>query len=219
MTEKIKQEALEQLELDIKFGFENESELFDSIREMFYEVADFDENWLIQTISEKYSGHLSEGRTWTHPTDFERLAKAFDELIKEKIVCHHFAGFTKSDGEEDCMETIEQLDELGIKALGFCYYHSQDLEHAIDPTLKNLFLGFDSANENDMEALIVANKIVEKLKENGFEVNWPGTVNKRIEILNIDWKKIPDDQDWGGERVINILSNLKYNKKPFWKFW
>lgn len=219
MTDKIKNEAIEQLELDIRCGFENESELFESISEMFIEEDDFDENWFKKIISEKFTEHLAQSRTWNHPTDFERLAKTFDALIKEKIVCHHNAGFTKSDAEDDCMDTIEQLAELGINANGFCYYHSQDLGHAIDPKLKNLYLGFDSPNQNDAEALVVANTIVEKLKQNGFEVNWPGTVNKRIEILNIDWKKIPDDQDWGGERVINILSNLKHDKKPFWKFW
>lgn len=43
MTEEIKQEVLEQLELDIKFGFENEEQLFDCIRDMFYQEENFDE--------------------------------------------------------------------------------------------------------------------------------------------------------------------------------
>ena len=44
MTEEIKQEALEQLVYDIKFGFENEEALFDGIRDMFYDEEDFDED-------------------------------------------------------------------------------------------------------------------------------------------------------------------------------
>ena len=100
MTEEIKTDALEQLELDLKFGFENEQQLFESIREMFYDEVDFDENWLRQTISDKYAQHQIIGSSWIHPTDFDKLARAFDELIRDKIVCLHNAGYTKQDGQD-----------------------------------------------------------------------------------------------------------------------
>jgi hypothetical protein len=219
MTEEIKQEALEHLTLDIKFGFENEDELFESVREMFYDESDFDEGWLREKISDNYSKHQRESLEWQHPTDFERLAKTFDELIAEGIVCLHNAGYTRSDGEGDCMETVERLDELGIKASGFCYYHAQDLGRAVDLESRSLYLGFNSVAENDNEAILIANRIIEKLRENSFKVDWSGTVDQRMEIKDIDWKKVPDDQDWGQERVVRILSALKDGKKPFWKFW
>ena len=212
MTEEIRQEALEQLNLDIKFGFENEEQIFESIREMFYDEEDFDEKWLKQSISDNYNRHKTESSTWRHPTDFDRLAQAFDDLIRERIVCLHKAGYTKSDGEGDCMDTIERLDELGIKAIGFCYYHSQDLGRTIDPEVRNLYLGFDSPTQNDNEALFVANRIVDILKKHSFEVSWTGTVDQRIEIKNLDWKKTPDDQDWNGERVIQILTKIPNTK-------
>jgi len=219
MTEEIKQEALEQIELDVKFGFENEKQLFDSIRDMFDQEEDFDEDWLRQTISDKFQQHQSESVNWKHPTDFERLAAVFDELIREKIVCLHNAGYTKSDGEGDCLQTIERLSEFGIKSTGFCYYHSQDLGRAIDPEIQNLYLRFDSATRDDREALTVANKIVDKMKKNGFEVAWTGTVHQSIEVKNFNWQKVPDNQDWGEERVIQVLTSKQSGKKPFWKFW
>ncbi len=219
MTEEIKQEALEQLDLDIKFGFENQEQLFDSLRDMFYQEDDFDEDWLRQNISNKFSKHQVDSLNWKHPTDFEKLAIAFDQLIKEKIVCIHKAGYTKSDGEEDCREAIQRLNELGIKAIGFCYYHSQDLARAVDPQVRNLFLGFDSPTQDDNEALIVANKIVDTLGKNGFNISWTGTVDQRIEIKNIEWKKVPDDKEWGVERVLQILTKKQRHKRPFWKFW
>jgi len=219
MTEEIKQEASEQIELDVKFGFENEEQLFVSIRDMFYQEEDFDEEWLRQTISDKFQLHKLESVNWKNPTDFERLAEVFDELILENIVCLHNAGYTKSDGEGDCLQTIERLAELGIKAKGFCYYHSQDLGRAVDPEIKNLYLRFDSPTRDDNEALIVANRIVDKMKKNGFEVAWTGTVDQSIEVKNFNWQKVPDDQDWGEERVIQILRNRQSDKKPFWKFW
>jgi hypothetical protein len=218
MTQDIKNEALEQLELDIKFGFENEEELFNSIREMFYDEEDFDDDWLRQIIAEKYKQHQQDSLNWTKPTDFDRLAKTFDQLIREKIVCLHKAGYTKQDGEGDCMETIEKLNELGIKTIGFCYYHSQDLAKTIDKDIRNLYLGFDSPTQDDNEALQVANKIVSTLKENNFEVSWTGTVDERIKIKNINWQKIADNENWGADRVIKILTENKNDKNPFWKF-
>lgn len=219
MKQDIKNEVLEQLELDIKFGFENKEELFDSIREMFYDEDDFDEDWLRQIISEKYEQHQNDSLTWTRPNDFDRLVKSFDQLIKEKIVCLHKAGYTKQDGEGDCIETIERLNELGIKAIGFCYYHSQDLARTVNKDIRNLYLGFDSPTQNDNEALQVANKIVSTLKQNNFEISWTGAIDQRIEIKNINWQKIPDNENWGCERVIAILTKLNTDKKPFWKLW
>lgn len=219
MTQQIKEEALEQLVLDIKFGFENEAALFDSIRDMFYDEPDFDEVWLRQVISQKYQQRQQESLTWKRPTDFDKLAQSFDQLIMQGIVCLHNAGYTKQDGEGDCMDTIEKLNELGIKATGYCYYHSQDLGRAVDEEIRNLYLGFDSPAQNDQEALLVAGKIVSALRENNFDVHWSGTVDQRIEIRNINWQKVPDNGNWGPERVINILTKSAVVKKPFWKFW
>ncbi|MDX1943106.1 MAG: hypothetical protein SFU99_21260 [Saprospiraceae bacterium] len=219
MTQDLKDEALEQIELDIKFGFETEEELFDSIRDMFYNEDDFDEDWLRQTISERYEQHQKDSLTWERPTDFNKLAKAFDELIKEKIVCLHKAGYTKQDGRGDCIETIKRLNKIGVKAIGFCYYHSQDLARAVDPDIRNLYLGFDSSSQNDNKALEIATKIITTLKKNGFKISWTGTVEERIEIKNINWKKAPDNEKWDSDRVIEILTKTKNNKKPFWKFW
>jgi hypothetical protein len=219
MNQETKDEALEQLELDIKFGFENEDELFGSIRDMFYDEEDFDEEWLRHTISEKYNLRQQESLTWVKPTDFDRLAKAFDQLTQEKIICLHKAGYTKQDSISDCMETIERLNDRGINVIGFCYYHSQDLERVIDKDQRNLYVGFDSSKEDDKEALQVAQRIVATLKANNFEVNWPGTIDQRIEIKNINWQKVPDNEDWGANRVIRILTSLRDKGKPFWKFW
>jgi hypothetical protein len=217
MTQEAKNEALEQIELDIKFGFENEQQLFDGLEDMFYVEDDIDDVWLKQTIHQKYKQHQKEALQWAKPTGFDKLAKVFDQLIAQKIVCLHNAGYTKQDGEGDCMETIERLNELGVKAIGFCYYHSQDLARAVDPNARNLYLGFDSVTQNDVEALQVAQMIVVGLKENGFQINWPGTVTQRIEIVNIDWKKIPDNEEWGAERVMQLMTKPQADKKPFWK--
>jgi hypothetical protein len=219
MKPELRQEAYQLVEEGIRFGFENQDELFESIRDVFYDEADFDDEWLRQAIEDRYIRHQREAAKWEKLTAFDKLATAFDQLADERIVALHKAGHTKSDGVEDCMEVVKTLAEHQVAMKGYCYYHSQDLARAVDPEIKSLFLGFDSVENNDAAAIAVANTIIDTLQRNGFEVSWAGTVEQRIEILNIDWKKLPDDQDWGGQRVIQLLTKKEKAKKPFWKFW
>lgn len=219
MNQDIINEALEQIDKDVLMGFDTETEMFDGIQDMFYDEDDFDEDWLRRAIAEKYARHQQDSLTWQHPTDFEKLSAVFDALIGQKIVCLHKAGYTKQDGEGDCEAIIQTLQEQGIQALGYCYYHTQDLERAIDPDIRNLFLGFDSATRDEEKAISIAHTIVAGLAAQGFEVNWNGEVGRRIEIKNIRWQKIPDQQDWGAGRVLAMIMPAKEDKKPFWKFW
>lgn len=226
MNEAIKNETIEQLDKDICFGFENANELFESISEMFHDVEDYDEVWLKKEIETRLKKHQTESLTWEKPTDFEKLAKAFDELNKQGIVSLHKAGYTRQDGENDCLEIIEELKALNIKVKGYCYYHTQDLERAIGNE-KMLFIGYDSYNQEDKLAEEVAQDIVKMLKHNGLHPKWNGSLNSRIEVLDINWQKIVDDIDYNYDRVFNLIyinNNIsskpkKKIAKPFWKFW
>ncbi|AUC15795.1 hypothetical protein BTO06_11825 [Tenacibaculum sp. SZ-18] len=208
MNQEIKDEAIEQLEKDILFGFENADDLLETISEMFYDEENFDEDWLKQEIQERLHKHKSESLNWEKPTDFDKLVKTFDELNKEKIVSLHKAGYTRQDGEEDCAEIIDELNSIGVKAKGYCFYHTQDLERAIG-TEKNLFLAYDSYNREDELAKEVAYKIIEVLDKNGFKTKWNGSLKTRIEISDIDWKKTVDNIDYNYKRVFEIME--KYN--------
>ncbi|MGJ8593314.1 MAG: DUF6891 domain-containing protein [Aquaticitalea sp.] len=227
MTEEIKNEAIDQLKKDVLFGFEDGDDLLESISEMFYDETDFDEIWLKREIDIRLKNHQKESLNWEKPTDFERLVKSFDELNKNKIVSLHRAGYTKSDGEEDCSEIIDELKAIGITTKGYCYYHTQDLERAIGEE-KMLFIGFDSYNRDAELAKNVAEKIISVLNTNGFKTRWNGSIDTRIEILNIDWKKAVDNIDYNYSRVFDIMKKhhnpvnneiTKADKKPFWKIW
>jgi hypothetical protein len=209
MSQEIKDEALEQVEKDVQFGFESKEEMLESIAEMFYNVDNFDEKWLKNIIAEKFEQHIEESKSWSKPTDFDRLAKAFDELIQQKIVCLHKAGYTKQDGIDDCGEVTKEIENIGIKPIGFCFYHTQDLERAIDPKVKNILLGFGCLKQDDKKALLIGHKIANILRQNNFDVKWNETIDQRIEIININWKKLPDDIDWGLQRNVEIMTQHK----------
>lgn len=223
MNQNIKEEAIEQLEKDILFGFENAEDLFESISEMFYDTEDFDEEWLKKEILIRIEKHYAESVNWEKPTDFDRLVKAFDQLNKDKIVSLHRAGYTRQDGESDCLEIIDELKTLGITAKGYCYYHTQDLERAIGEE-KTLFIGFDSYNQDEKLTIEIANKIIDVLTKNGFNPKWNGSLDTRIQISDINWKKTVDNIDFNYDRIFKIMESLNkpksvISKKPFWKFW
>ena len=209
MNQKIKEEALEQIEQDVLMGFETQDDMFESISEMFYDVDDFDEDWLKKIINEKFNQHKKESLKWVKPTAFDRLVKSFDYLTLQKIVGLHNAGYTKQDAIAECEEAIDELKKRNIDVVGYCYYHEQDIGGAIDKSVRKLYIGFGSVDQEDAKTLIVGNTIIKVLKENNFEVEWDGTVNQRITIINIDWKKIPDNETWGVNRVIQILTSKR----------
>ena len=210
MTERadneLKNEIIAYIQQEVHFGFNSEAEILQSTWDYGIEDEDqLDERWLRQVIAGYYDRHQEESKNWKRPTDFDRLAKVFDELNSEGIIALHKAGYTKQDGYSDVGEVIQMLSRSSIKPLGYCFYHTQDLERAIDPEIQNLFLAFDDIRQDDENALLVGRKIVAKLNENGLKTEWDGTIDQRIEIKNIYWQKVPDGEDWGMERAVRQL--------------
>ena len=202
----LKNEVLEFIKQEVKFGFDNEEDILEAVWAAGFENEDqLNEEWLKQVISEHYNVYRSESKKWTKPTDFDKLAKVFDELNQEKVIALHKAGYTKQDGYSDVGEVINLLKAKNIVPLGYCFYHTQDLERAIESTSKNLFLAFDDINQNTEKAILLGQKIATKLRNNGFTVEWNETIEQRIEIKNILWQKIPDGQPWGITRTIEYL--------------
>ena len=121
------------IQQEVRFGFDSEVEILQSTWDYAIEDEDqLDERWLRQVIGEYYHRHQEASKGWKRPTDFDRLAKVFDELNSEGIIALHKAGYTKQDGYSDVGEVIHMLDR-SIKPIGYCFYHTQDLERAVDP--------------------------------------------------------------------------------------
>lgn len=202
----LKNEVIEFVKQEVKFGFYNQDDILEAIWTVGFENEDqLNEEWLKSVIAEHYNHYQTESKKWTKPTDFDKLAKIFDELNQEKIIALHKAGYTKQEGYSDVREVVDLLKAKNITPIGYCFYHTQDLERAVKPTSKNLFLAFDDINQNTDKAILLGQKIVTKFKENGFTVEWNETIEQRIEVKNISWQKVPDGQPWGITRTIEYL--------------
>lgn len=206
LDNELKEEVLEVIKQEVQFGFDHEADILEAIWAMGFENEDqLNETWLQQMIAKDYNQHQLESKQWLSPTDFDRLAKVFDALNTEKIIALHKAGYTKQDGYSDVAEVVGLLKAKEITPQGYCFYHIQDLERAIDPTSRNLFLAFDDIEQNTDRAITIGKRIVNLLNEHGLKTEWNGTIEQRIEIKDILWQKIPDDQDWGITRAVEHL--------------
>ncbi|PIE50701.1 MAG: hypothetical protein CSA38_01665 [Flavobacteriales bacterium] len=222
-------EVIEYIKQEVAFGFDNQEQILESVWNAGFENEDqLDEKWIKTVIAKFYNEHYKASLQWEKPTDVDQLAQVFDELNQEKIIALHKAGYTKQDGYDDVMEVVEQLKAKNESSpKGFCFYHMQDLERAIDPKCKNLFLAFDDLNQNTEQGILIGKRIVEKLKDKGFAVEWNETIEQRIEIKNISWKKMPSEESWGIDRAIQNFgkANNKTDYPPqdvltdvFWNF-
>lgn len=137
--------------------------------------------------------------------NYERLREVFDTVNKEGIISIHNAGYSLDDDFAEIETVFQFIKENNIPRRGYCFYHQQDIERAMNSSIQNLHLAFHSMNNDKETALDVGKRIVELLKESGFSVNWNHNANTRIIIENFLWDKNYDVDDYGTDKAIRII--------------
>ena len=183
----------------VRMGFLPVSEIKEIIIE---EIEDngFDqeisEKWAIEHIDEEYNKVRLESESWKTPTQTERLINAFDQLCENNIIALHNAGYTTSDGEYEVVDVERSLQENNRTSDGYCFYHEQDLMHAISLENPCLYIAYQKVNNSDKNVTLeVGKKVVEALKANGFNVDWNEDINSKILIPNFKWQYIYNEND------------------------
>ncbi len=120
--------------------------------------------------------------------NFRKLESAFRSLKEQGIVALHYAGYTQSDGFEDCNEVAAWLDEKGIKPLGCCFYTQQDLGHILHGENALLYISFGNYFENPT-AEEVGKAIAGALEAAGLCVQWDGSAEAKIAVKDFNWDK------------------------------
>jgi hypothetical protein len=204
---------IELIRTKIKTGFASVEDIIEETIEYLEDQGweeEISEDWINDRVTEEYKKRVEESKGWIQPTDPEKLSKAFDQLCKEKIIALHCAGYTTSDGESDVIEIHSELLDMGIESTGYCFYHQQDFDRAIDPHQKSLLIAFQKVNnKKEEETLRVGKQVTRILKENGLNVNWNGNANEKIEIVNIEWNNVyeNDGDAWNHYRVLELMEN------------
>jgi hypothetical protein len=195
----------------VRMGFDSKEDILEMSIEQVQDEGfedEISEDWVEKVVISEFEKLELESKSWKSPTDVERLVKAFDELCGLKIIALHNAGYSTSDGEYDVCDIEIKLREKGLESDGYCFYHGQDLERAVNPLDRNLMIAFQKVdNEEDSVTLKIGKIVVEVLQKNGFEINWDETVKQKIEIINVNWQKLYDknNSDFDHERVIYLM--------------
>jgi hypothetical protein len=136
-------------------------------------------------IVSEFARKASAEKSWPAQTDCDRLDQVFDALEASGIVALQNAGYTMSDGRSDVGEA---LNERGFdKYHGYCFYHGQDVERAVNGG--GLMLAFGDIEADPTKKKEVGNEICAALAKAGFKTEWNGDPETRINILVIDWKR------------------------------
>lgn len=184
----------------IRMGFKSVERLNEYITEILqYEdlEEEIDATWIRQQIENEYAKQMNLAiNDWGYPTDPILLAQAFDKLRSLGIIAIHNAGYTTSHGEADVIELESALREHGIQSKGYCFYHEQDLERALDANHPELPLTFQKVDNSDPAVTAeIGHTIVDILRTNGLNANWSGDINEKITISPILWNKVYEEDN------------------------
>lgn len=191
-------------------GFLDKATVQEAIEEMVEDEGWSQEmplSWIQTKVHTEWSKHLDNSQSWVQPTDTQKILEAFENLRLKKIVALHNAGYTTSDGEYEVVEIHQELLAKGIEPIGYCFYHEQDLERAIDPEIGNLMLAYQKVdNTDDAETLRVGELVAEELRKVGLPVKWEGNVREKILIEPFHWKKVYDQNPrWEHRFILELL--------------
>lgn len=207
MNHELIQEISYEISVLVGSGFYNRDEILEIIEEQFID-EEISLDKINNIVSEQYDEKLAKEEEWKRPTDFDKLKDCFVDLNKNNIIAIHNAGYTIDEGVHDSFEVFHHLKTKDLDPIGFCFYHFQDIERAIESELLSIAFGdFENSAKKSVE---IGKILVNILKNNGFSVHWNGDVNTRIEIKPFKWEKFFDNEEYEMEGAFNsFLDNNK----------
>lgn len=204
MDEELIEEIDFEMQLLIKSGFYNDEEILEIIEDEFFE-----ENVSSDIISSRLSKNYEciDGLTTVDCIDFNKLENTFNQLSGlNDIVTIHNAGYDLEEGIQDAFELFVHLRNNQENPQGFCLYSLEDVEMAIEE--KYLSIAFGDFDLDEKKAIKIGETVVNALKDNGFDINWDGTVDNPIKINPFNWKKVFSDKEFSIEGALEVYNNF-----------
>lgn len=146
---------------------------------------DADEAFLRAAVAPEFDRKTAAEASWPETTDCDRLDEAFDKLNSRGIVALHNAGYTMSDGFTEVAEVLHARGRKGIQ--GYCFYHGQDLERAVEGG--GLMLAFGDLDDEKTKKTEIGRLVKGVLQESGLTVEWSGDPEARLNLPRLDWKR------------------------------
>jgi hypothetical protein len=129
---------------------------------------------------------------WPTTTDCDRLDRAFDRLQAQGFCALHFPGYTLQDGHDAVFDEITAEGVPEGRYVGFCFYHAQDIDRALEG--EGLMVAFGSTESDEDDDDVRKGRLVcEALEREGLKTVWDGTANTRIHVPGLRWQRRTPD--------------------------
>lgn len=125
---------------------------------------------------------------WPQTTDCDKLDRVFEQLNQQRICALQYVGDTMDDGYGSVSDTINADGVPEDRYMGYCFYHSQDMDRALQGDGLMLAFGYLDSDE-PKDAVPVGQMICDALRQEGLEVKWDGTHKRRIELPRLRWQR------------------------------
>lgn len=159
--------------------------LDDAIADDYGDDEDRDEAGLRAAVDAELERKRQREAAWPATTDCDRLDQVFRALHEQGICALHNAGYTSSDGHGEVDDFVDQAPSGRYH--GFCFYHGQDVERAVDGG--GLLLAFGDLQGDDEASAAVGRTVAAALRKADFSIEWNGSVKTRIDLPSIDWRR------------------------------
>lgn len=162
-------------------GFYTADEMVDMVDDILED--DCNGAMLKRLVEPELQNKREAEKSWPPVTPCDRLDAVFYQLHEAGICALGNAGYTMSDGFAEVAEAVHDAPDGHYH--GFCFYHGQDVERAIEEG--GLMIAFGAMADDPAHSLKVAQTVCDALKAAGFDVAWDGTIKQRIEIPGFQW--------------------------------
>ena len=131
----VQQEIESALHFCIYSGFYTQDDMLAYAHDTFEDICKYNNvaivsNSLIKQTTERLIANAN--LIAIDSNNFARLRSVFDALNREHIIAIHFAGYTLDDGFDEVGTVFQFMKENDIPRRGYCFYHQQDIERAMD---------------------------------------------------------------------------------------
>ncbi|MCR6477309.1 hypothetical protein NU688_14200 [Variovorax sp. ZS18.2.2] len=181
-------EVLDEIHQLVRGGFEKRARIVEIVCEELYEPGELDDAEVESAIDEAFTVLEKEQAVWPTITDCDKLDQVFSALEQLGIIALQNAGHTQSDGYEDVQAAYAE-SEAKSSIVGYCFYHGQDLDRVVRDGALFLAFGPIDPEKEESDGPRIGEAVVAELARAGLAVQWDGSCNSRILVMNIDWKR------------------------------
>ena len=144
---------------------------------------------VVAEVRRRWQARRQEQQSWPAVTDADRLRVAFARLEAQGVAA--LMDFSCCQG---CApgELVEVVEQRPVRPSGYVYFHQQDTESMVEDG--SLYLAYGSTDPSldaatyDAAAVAIGRRVVDVLREEGFDVRWNGTIGQRICVDGVQWR-------------------------------